>query len=140
MIGVMKALCALAFLLIAACSAEDMAEMEADKLGGMNLSPAERAIAEALVEGFKKETGAQMLRSRDVGRAACYAKSVKMPSQFARVHALYLKDYSAVDGDYYGWFRRQGVSDEAAYKFFGHVEEGFNACSIGALAKKRLGG
>ena len=44
-----------ATLALGGCSAEDVAEMEADKLDGMNLLIGERAIADALIEGYKKE-------------------------------------------------------------------------------------
>lgn len=121
---------------LSACSAGEIAEMESDKVDKMNLSASERVIAEALVEGYKKETGAPMLRSRDYAHAACYAKNVKMPTHFARVHAQYLKDYSSVDRDFYGWFRRQGVSDDAAYKFYSYVVKGFEACLLARLTGK----
>ena len=130
-------LCALA---LAACSQEEIAGMEGERLDGMKLSAAEREIAEALIEGYKKSANLPVLRSRDYAHAACYAKKVKMPSRFERVHAAYLRAYPDIDDNFYPWFATRGISEEAAYSFWEHVEQGFKDCSIGSLLKKRFGG
>ena len=75
-------------LALTACSAEDRAKMEKDKLESFELTAKQYEIAQALIEGYKKDTGMPMLRSRDYGRAACYAKMVNMPAMYERAHLL----------------------------------------------------
>ena len=130
-------ICVLTFL-AAACSQQDMAEMQTEKLSEMGLDAREIAIAEAVIEGFKKETGMPVLRSRDVMRAGCYAKSVDMPSQHHRVHKLYLADYTEIDKNFYPWFNAQGVDDNTAYDIAQRVSKGFDECAVGKLLKKRF--
>jgi hypothetical protein len=54
---------------LAACSAEQRAQLEADKLESFDLTFDQRAIADALVVGYKAESGVPILRSRDYARA-----------------------------------------------------------------------
>ena len=125
----------LAALALGAC---DMAQMEADSLDSMELTDQQREVAEALIVGYKKERGNIPLRSRDIAHAACYARSVRIASSYHDVHLKYLRDYTAIDKDFYPWFRRQGMSDDAAYKLAQWVQEGFEECTMGALLKKRF--
>jgi len=126
-----------AFALLAACDA-DLEQMEAGKLDSFGLSEHERAIAGALVEGYKKETGMPILRSREYARAACYAKSVEMLSSHNNAHLAYLRDYTAIDENFYPWFTAQGISEQDAWKIGERVRKGYADCSVGALIKKRL--
>lgn len=122
-------------MLLVACDTE---KMEGDKLDSMDLSEKERQVAEALVEGYKKEMGTPILRSRDYGHAGCYAKSVRMPSSYHNVHLKYLRNYTEIDNDFYPWFRSQGLSDDTAYKISEYVQAGFEECTVGNLLKKRF--
>ena len=132
----MRRLCFIAaILLVTAC---DMEKMEGDRLDSMELNESQRIIAEALIEGYKKEMGGVPLRSRDIMHAGCYAKTVRIPSSYHNVHIKYLRNYTEIDNNYYPWFRSQGLSDDTAYKVSEWVNDGFEKCSTGALLKKRF--
>lgn|GEM_PF-1925093 len=137
MIRIKTAMAISAACLLAACDA-NLEQMEADKFASFGLSDSERAVAEALIEGYKKEMGMPVLRSRDYGRAACYAKSVVMSSRHNDVHIAYLRDYSNIDADYYRWFANKGYSEQDAWKISERVLKGYADCSMGALIKKRM--
>ena len=122
--------------LLAACSAEERAGMEREKLESFNLSPAEYEVAAALVEGYKKETGRPLLRSQDYGRAACYARQVQMPAMYSRAHLMYLKNYPEIDRDFYGYFKRQGVGEQMAYQMSQKFKSAYDSCSNAALVKR----
>lgn len=124
-------------VLLAACDA-NLEQMEADKLDSFELTDRERAVADALVEGYKKEMKVPVLRSRDYMRAACYAQSVEMPSRHDAVHVAYLRDYPAIDADFYRWFANRGYSEQDAWTLSQRVQKGYADCSIGALVKKRF--
>lgn len=128
-----------ASLALVACSAEQRATMESDKLDSFNLTASERLIAEALIEGYKKEMGMSMLRSREYGRAACYARKVDMPKRFERAHLAYLANYPEADEDFYGFFSKQGLGEQDAYAVFEHFEKGYEQCEAKALIKERFG-
>jgi len=130
---------AASMMVIAACSPADRAEMEKNKLESFELTPKQYEIAQALIEGYKKDTGMPMLRSRDYGRAACYAKTVSMPAMYERAHLLYLKNYTEADKDFYGYFARQGVGEHMAWEMSQKFQSAYDKCSTGALLKKRLG-
>lgn len=122
---------------ISACDGVDIEKMQADKLASMELTAKEREVATALLEGYKKEIGS-MLRSRDIARAACYAKSVEMPSQWHRIHKAYIADYTAIDDNFYPWFASKGIGEQTAWDIGQRVVTGYEACSIGSLMKKRF--
>lgn len=128
----------LAAFLLAACSAEDRAQMEADRLDKLELSDDERTIAEAYLVGWKKAARRDMLKSREYAQAACYAKSVKMPSSLHRAHLLYLEDYTAIDKDYYAFFKSKGISDSAAERMGNIYVETFESCTLGAMMKRAM--
>jgi hypothetical protein len=121
---------ALAILLVAACSEAELAEMEGDRFDKMNLSARQLKVAQAMVAGFKKEFGIPVLRSREYLRAGCYAKKVNVPLAFEDAHLSYLANYVEADRDYYGFFSRQGLSEQHAWA----VSEAFHraqaACGI----------
>ena len=125
---------------VAACSAEQREEMEADKLAQFELSESETEIAEAFIAGMKIETRRPLLRSQDYARIACYAKTVDMPRRMERAHMLYLKDYVAADKDYYGFFGGHGINDQLAYDMGTIYRTAWEDCSLGAMMKKRMGG
>ena len=114
---------------LAACSAEQRAEMESEKLESYDLTVDQRAIADALLVGYKAETGLPMLRSRDYARAACYAKTVDMPSSYARAHLLYLRNYGEVDKDFYPYFNREGIDDNTAWEMSENFRVAYEKCS-----------
>ncbi len=126
-------------LALTACSAEDRAAMEKDKLDNFDLTPKQYEIAQALVEGYKKDTGLPMLRSQDYGRAGCYAKTVKMPAMYDRAHILYLKNYIEADKDFYGFFKRHGIGDNMAWEMSQKFQYAYDQCSTTNLLKKRFG-
>ncbi len=126
-------------LALTACSQTERAEMEKNKLESFELSSKQYEIAQALVEGYKKDTGMPMLRSRDYGRAACYAKTVNMPAMYERAHLLYLKNYTEADKDFYGYFARQGIGENMAWEMSQKFQGAYDKCSTGALLKKRFG-
>lgn len=121
---------------IAACDLADAEKIEAAKFDRMDFRPGERAIAEALVDGFKREVGREILRGRDYAHAACYARTVEMPTRFSRVHARYLENYAEIDADYYPWFAARGYDEQAAYEFGNIVVDAFEECEIGSLLRK----
>ncbi len=119
-----------AAIALSACGGDQSAK-DAEKLDGMDLSSDQRAVAEALIDGFKSETGTNAVTDAELERAACYAKNVDMPDAFADVHKLYLADYAAIDEDFYPWFEENGVSMDDAWDIAERVKEGFEACSVG---------
>ncbi|AKM10829.1 hypothetical protein [Croceicoccus naphthovorans] len=125
-------------LALGACNL-DTESMEADKFASMNLTPEERAVAEALVAGFKKDTGLPILRSREYGRAACYAKTVDMPDHLRSAHLAYLANYTEADADYYGFFARRGLGEQNAYEVFQRYEAADRKCSAGGLLGRIIG-
>lgn len=128
----------LAALVLAACSAEDRAQMHADRLDRFELSGDERVIAEAYLVGWKKAARRDLLKSKEYAQAVCYAKSVKMPSSLQRAHLLYLEDYTAIDKNYYAFFKSKGISDSAAERMGNIYVETFKNCTPGAMMKKAL--
>lgn len=114
---------------LVACSAEQRAQMEADKLDSFELTTEQRAIAEALVVGYKAETGMAMLRSRDYARAACYAKTVDMPSRYREAHLLYLENYGEADKDFYPFFQSRGIDDNTAWEMSERFTAAYDECS-----------
>ncbi len=118
----------IAALALVACGGDPSAK-EARKLDEAALSPDERSVAEALIEGFKTETGAASVSEAEIERAACYARAVDMPEQFSDAHKSYLADYAAIDEDFYPWFEARGVSMEDAWDIAERVKKGFEACS-----------
>ena len=125
-------------LALTACSAEQRAEMEGEKMEQFDLTSDQREVADALVQGYKNDTGMSLLRSQDYARAACYAKTVKMPSRFYRVHLLYLKNYTEADSNWEGFFGKHGADVNAAYDMGQIFQKGYDQCSTGALIKKAL--
>lgn len=115
---------------LTACSAEQRAQMEAEKLESFDLTVDQRTIADALLVGYKAETGLSMLRSRDYARAACYAKSVDMPRRYARAHLLYLENYDEADEDFYPFFQRQGIDENAAWEMSEKFRVAYEKCSL----------
>ena len=114
---------------LTACSAEQRAEMEAEKLESFDLTVDQRAIADALLAGYKAETGMSILRSRDYARAACYAKNVDMPRSYARAHLLYLENYDEADKDFYPFFDRHGIDDNTAWEMSEKFRVAYEKCS-----------
>ena len=102
---------------------------EAETLDAVALTDDQRAIAEALLEGYRKETGAVAIDADDVTRAGCYAQHVDMPAQFRDVHKEYLADYAAIDKDFYPWFQARGISAQDAWDIAERVGKGFEACT-----------
>lgn len=123
---------------LTSCSAEQRAEMEGEKLAQFELTSDQTEVANALIEGYKKDTGMSLLRSQDYARAACYAKTVNMPSRFYRVHLLYLKNYTEADSNWEGFFARNNADVNAAYDMGQVFQKGYDKCSTGALIKKAL--
>ena len=123
--------------LLSSCDV-NLEQMEADKLDSFQLTERERAVTDALIEGYKKEVGMTVLRSRDYARAACYAKTVEVPSRQDAVHQAYLRDYPAIDENFYPWFANRGLSQDDAWKLGQRVQKGYADCSMGALIKKRM--
>lgn len=135
----MKYILAMATILTAAaCGSVDPAEMEARQFEKMNLDARQREVAGALVEGYRKETGRDLLRSSDYGRAGCYALKVEMPSRFHSAHVAYLKDYTEIEKTYYEWFARRGVGEDDAWTIGQKVTETLDQCSAGALVKELI--
>lgn len=122
--------------LLSACG--DSAGMESERLDNMNLTPEQREVAQAFVIGMKKDTGMPMLRGRDYGFAGCYAERVQMPVNLKRAHIAYLSDYAAADKDYYAFFARMNVGEEAAWDLFQRYEVAEQQCSAGAMVKQLL--
>jgi len=125
-----KFLAVLVPVLLAACGG-DRSASDAAKLDAMELTADQRAVAGALVEGFRSETGEGSLSEAEIERAACYAREVDMPAAFADVHALYLADYATIDQNYYAWFKEKGVSMDDALDISERVKAGFEACMVG---------
>lgn len=116
---------AISLALCAACSPPDGGEV----LDGLNLTSSQRAIADALIEGQLKASTIPMLRKRDYLAAACYAQKVDIPAHLGHTHRAYLANFTEADSDYYGFFARQGVSEQAAYSIFERYEAAMEQCS-----------
>lgn len=125
-----KLLALIAPVLFAACGGDRTGSASA-KLDDMQLTADQRVVAAALVEGFRSETGEGSLSDAEIERAACYAREVDMPAAFDDVHAQYLADYTAIDQDFYTWFKEKGVSMEDAWDISKRVKAGFEACMVG---------
>lgn len=117
-------------LSLVACSAEQRAQMEAEKLESFDLTVDQRAVADALLVGYKAESGMSILRSRDYARAACYAKNVDMPKSYERAHLLYLENYGEADNDFYPFFRRHGVDENTAWEMSERFRVAYERCSL----------
>ena len=130
----------LLFVMLLTLIACDMEKMEADRIDQMELDPAQRAIAEALIEGYKKEINSKTLQSREYVRAQCYALSSKMPTHYHEIHIAYLKDYTKIDLSYYEWFRNHGYDDGTAKRIGDWVLAAWEECTFDALAKKAFRG
>lgn len=114
--------CALA---AGACSPPDGGEIF-DKA---NLTSSQRATAEAMIEGQMKASVIPVLRQRDYLMAACYATKVDMPNEYSQAHRAYLADDGQADEDFYGFFARYNLSEEAAYSLYERYEAAFKECS-----------
>ncbi|WP_066555650.1 hypothetical protein [Croceicoccus bisphenolivorans] len=125
-----------ALLVLSAC--DGLAD-DSDRFDNLNLTSEELEVAQALVTGFKKETGLPILRSREYGRAACYSRMVEMPDHLKRAHLAYLADYPEADADYYGYFAKMGVSETDAYEVYQRFEVADEKCSADALVRKLFG-
>lgn len=108
----------------------DPSAKDLERLDSKELSAEERMVAEALIAGFRHETGAASLGDAEIERAVCYAKSVEMPEAYADVHKLYLADYASIDQDFYPWFQGEGVSMEDAWDIADRVKKAFDACAV----------
>ncbi len=123
---------ALGALALAACGGGNSEPDAASPvLAAAELSADDRAVAEALLAGFKKESGVSAIGEADAARAACYAQNVDIPAEFAEVHKMYIADYTAIDQDFYVWFEERGVSMEDAWDIAERVKKGFEACAVG---------
>ena len=103
---------------------------EEETLEAIELSDHQRVIAEALLEGYRKETGETTVDAADIARAGCYAQNVDIPAQFSDVHRQYLADYTAIDADFYPWFEARGVSMDDAWDIAERVKKGLEACQV----------
>ena len=104
--------------------------MEAEKLESFDLTVEQRTIADALIVGYKAESGLPILRSRDYARAACYAKNVDMPRRYERAHLLYLEHYGEAEKDFYAFFQRQGIDDDTAWGMSERFRAAYDKCDL----------
>lgn len=114
---------------LAGCGGGDTEPTQAEQLDAAGLSAEQRAVAEALIEGFQGETGSDAIGAADVIRAACYAQAVDMPDRFDDIHRRYLANYAAIDQDFYPWFETNAVAMEDAWDIAKRVTQGFEACA-----------
>ncbi len=112
---------------LAACGSDKPPSEEAT-LDAVDLTDEQRAIAEALLEGYRKETGETEVGAADIARASCYAQNVDIPAKHIDVHKQYLADYTAIDADFYPWFETHGVSMDDAWDLAERVKMGLEAC------------
>ncbi|WP_409412311.1 hypothetical protein [Altererythrobacter sp. MF3-039] len=112
-------------LLVGACDMPDGTEI----YEGVELTTSQKAIAEAMIEGQKKASAIPIMRQREYLMAACYAKTVDMPSEYSQAHRAYLADFGEADKDYYGFFARYGLGEESAYSVFQRYEAAYEKCS-----------
>ena len=123
--------CALAgAMALAGCGGGDD-PTDAQRLDAAALTTDQRAVAEALIAGFQRETGADTVSAAEVDQAICYARTVEMPAAFADAHRRYLADYAAIDQDFYPWFEANAVSAQDAWAIAERVQQGFAACPQG---------
>ena len=129
-------LAATAAFMLSGCG--DTQQAEGERLDRMNLTPEQREVAQAFIIGMKKDTGLPILRGRDYGFAGCYAKRVQMPVNLKRAHIAYLSDFAQADKDYYAFFARMNVDEQAAWDLFQRYEAAEEQCSAGAMMKQLL--
>jgi|GEM_PF-2582926 len=120
------ALIAASLGLCTACSPSDGGKV----LDGLNLTPSQRATADALIKGQTKASAIPMLRKRDYLAAACYAQKVDMPSHLGNAHRAYLANFEEADKDYYAFFAKHGLDEQSAYSIYERYEAGMKLCSF----------
>ena len=121
----MRYVAMIATLGICACSPAD----GADVFEKMNLTDSQRKTAEALIEGQLAASVIPVMRQREYLYAGCYAKRVEMPASYEKAHRAYLANFTEADNDYYGFFAKHGLGEEAAYSVFERYEAADKQCS-----------
>lgn len=114
---------------LAGCGGGEAGPTQAEQLDAAGLSVEQRAVADALIEGFQSETGSDAVRAADVERAVCYAQAVDMPARLDAIHRRYLANYAAIDQDFYAWFETNAVATQDAWDIAMRVTQGFEACA-----------
>lgn len=125
------ALCALVVLLaLSSCGGETFTPeaKRADAIEKFKLSTAQTDIMDAYFEGMTKRSPEAKFTRRWTQIAACYASRINISQKYDTVHRAYVRDFEAVERDYYPWFQRRGLSGNAAYELGEKVKKASDFC------------
>ncbi|NNC36710.1 MAG: hypothetical protein EX271_09285 [Acidimicrobiales bacterium] len=124
-------LCVLAALIaLSSCGSETFTPeaKRADAIEKFKLTPAQTDIMDAYFEGMTKKSPEGKFTRRWTQIAACYAARINIEPRYDVVHRDYIRDFEAVEKDYYPWFQRRGVSDDASYELGNKVKTASDFC------------
>jgi hypothetical protein len=83
---------------------------------------------DAYFEGMTQTSNEEKYIRRWTRISACYASRVNIKQKYDTVHRDYIRDFEAVERDYYPWFQRRGVSENAAYELGQNVKKTSDFC------------
>jgi hypothetical protein len=119
-------------LLCSACGGETFtpAAKRADAIEYFKLSGSQIDIMDAYYEGITKKKKEPTMSRRFTRIAGCYADLVEMPDRFDVPHRAYIRDFEAVEKNYYPWFKRRGVNQNDAYDIGQRVKKAADKCHL----------
>ena len=124
-------LCAIGVVLtLSSCSSETFTPeaKRADAIEMFKLTSAQTDIMDAYFEGLSKSGEEGKFTRRWTRIAACYASRVVISQKYDIVHRAYIRDFEEIEKDYYSWFQRRGVGEDAAYEIGQKVKKAADFC------------
>ena len=124
-------LCAMGLALALGACSQEMFTPEAKRVGAIEkfkLDAAQADIMDAYFEGMTKKSPEGRFIRRWSQISACYASRINIEPRYDVVHRDYIRDFVEVERDYYPWFQRRGVSDDAAYQIGQKVKKTSDFC------------
>ena len=124
------------FLVIAsglsACSGEMFTPeaKRADAIEQFKLTNAQIDIMDAYYEGITKNKPEPATSRRFTRIAACYAAQIEVADRYDVPHRAYIRDFEAVEKNYYPWFKSRGISQDAAYELGQRVRKTADKCHM----------
>lgn len=100
----------------------------ADAIDKFKLDKNQIEIMDAYFEGMTKTGKEDKFTRRWTRISACYASRINVDQKYYTAHMGYIRDFEAVERDYYPWFARRGVSENAAYELGQKVKKTSDFC------------
>jgi hypothetical protein len=115
---------------ITACSGEMFTPeaKRADAIKTFNLTTAQIDIMDAYYQGISKDDPEPAMSRRWTRIAACYASQIEIADKYDIPHRDYIRDFAAVEKEYYEWFQRRGIGQDAAYDLGERVRKTSDKC------------